>query len=147
MTANDSLLGISGTITAEQANRLILNLSEAWEAVFEKPIGDLDDDLDAARRWFDPVAQGQRLRREISNLDLMPDHLTDPQSPLTSELGTRQMACHTRGALRARSVGELAEGSSGSLRDSGTGRSLRAAPRESLPGLVSSPPELGSGTA
>ena len=87
MTADDSLLGISGSITAEFAHRLILNLSGAWEAVFKEPIGNLDDDLGAARRWFDPVAQGQRLRREISNLDPMPAHLSNPQPPLTLSLG------------------------------------------------------------
>ena len=86
MTA-DSLLGISGTITAEQADQLILSLSKAWEVVFKKPASYLDDDLDAARCWFDPVAQGQRLRREISNMDPMPDHLTDPQPPLTLSVG------------------------------------------------------------
>ena len=87
MTADDSLLGISGSITAELARQLILNLSGAWEAVFKEPIGDLGDDLVAARRWFDPVAQGQRLRREISNLDPMPSHFTDPQPPLTLSVG------------------------------------------------------------
>ena len=87
MTTDDSLLGISGRITAEQADQLIRNLSEAWEAAFEKPIGDLDDDLEAARRWFDPVAQGQRLRREISNLDPMPEHLTSLRPPLTLSVG------------------------------------------------------------
>ena len=87
MTADDSLLGVSGSINAEEADQLILNLSEAWEAVFKKPAGDLDDDLGAARRWFDPVAQGRRLRHEISNLDPMPDHLTDPQPPLTLRVG------------------------------------------------------------
>ena len=87
MTADDSLLEISGRITTEQADQLIRNLSEAWEAAFEKPIGDLDDDLKAARRWFDPVAQGQRLRREISNLNPMPEHLTGLKPPLTLSVG------------------------------------------------------------
>ena len=90
MTAGDSLLGISGRITGKRAEQLIQSLSEAWESVFRQPVGDLDDDLDAARRWFDPVAQGQRLRREISNLDPMPDHLNDPQPPLTLSVGQRR---------------------------------------------------------
>ena len=86
MITEDSLLGISGAITAKQVDHLILTLSKAWEAVFEHPIGDLNDDLEVARRWFDPVAQGQRLRREISKLDPMPEDLIDPQSPLTLSL-------------------------------------------------------------
>ena len=83
MTTEDTLLGISGNITAEQVDQLIKNLSEAWEVVFKRPVGDLDDDLAATRSWFDPVAQGQRLRREISNLEPMPDSLADLQPPLT----------------------------------------------------------------
>ena len=87
MTANETILGISGSITAQQAGELIQQLSKAWEIVFNKPVGDLGEDLDATRFWFDPVAQGQRLRREISNLDPMPPGITDPQPPLTLSVG------------------------------------------------------------
>ena len=88
MMAEKDLLGISGRITAERVDELILDLSNAWAAVFGQPIGELDDDLALVRRWFDPVAQGQRLRREISELTPMPDGLNDPLPPLTVGLGT-----------------------------------------------------------
>lgn len=87
MTAEDNVLGISGFITREQADELISVLSEAWTAIFTQVPGDLSDDLALARRWFDPVAQGQRLRREIDSLDPLPVHLIDPQPPLTLSLG------------------------------------------------------------
>lgn len=83
MTANHTLLGVSGGVTAEEADQLVQNLSEAWEVVYKRPVRGLDDDLIASRFWFDPVAQGQRLRREISKLVTMPEHLDDPGPPLT----------------------------------------------------------------
>ena len=87
MTKTDTVLGISGFITRERAHGLTASLSDAWGAVYGVPPGDLDDDLVRMRRWFDPTAQGQRLRREIAALDPFPDGLVDPQPPLTVSLG------------------------------------------------------------
>ena len=87
MTEDDTVLGISGFVTRERVDALILVLSEAWTAIFEQAPGDLSSDLALARQWFDPVAQGQRLRREIASLDPLPDHLLDPQPPLTVSVG------------------------------------------------------------
>lgn len=90
MTSEATLLGISGSITAARAGQLTESLSRAWEVVFRRPPGDLDEDLEASRFWFDPVAQGQRLRREISKLDRMPEDLNDPGHPLTVTLDHRK---------------------------------------------------------
>ncbi|MDE0321852.1 MAG: hypothetical protein OXI97_18430 [Acidimicrobiaceae bacterium] len=87
MTADSSLLGLSGRITAEQASRLIHDLSAAWEAVFGTPVGELEDDLETARRWFDPVAQGQRLRREIARLAPMPQRISKLKPPMVLSVG------------------------------------------------------------
>ena len=86
MTLEGGPLGIAGTVTTAEAEQLIEALSRAWEVVHGRPPGDLEDDLDAARSWFDPVAQGQRLRREIAGLPKMPEDLTDPEHPLTLRL-------------------------------------------------------------
>ena len=86
MTAKDNLLGISGSITAKEKDQLIQCLSEAWEVVFKKPVGKLEDDLEATHRWFNPVARGQRLRREIAKLATMPTGPADLEPPLTVRL-------------------------------------------------------------
>ncbi len=87
MMDNESLLGISGRITASQASRLIQDLVEGWHATYGRPVGDLENDLEIARQWFDPVAQGQRLRREIANLNSMPKHLASLVPPLALSVG------------------------------------------------------------
>ena len=83
MSGNDTLLGISDSITAEEVDQQIQDLSKAWQLVFKKPVGNLEEDLEATRCWFDPVARGQRLRREIAKLDPMPDGPANLKSPLT----------------------------------------------------------------
>ena len=87
MTDDASLFGIPDQVTHAQVEQLIFDLSRAWETVFDQPVGELENDLVIIRRWFDPVAQGQRLRREISDLPVMPESLGDPQPPLTVGLG------------------------------------------------------------
>lgn len=47
------------------------------------PLGELEEDLELCRRWFDPVAQGQRLRREIAALHSIPSDVQVPGEPLT----------------------------------------------------------------
>lgn len=90
MTNEDTVLGISGFITSEQARGLATSLIGAWVAVYGEPPGDLGDDFAAMRRWFDPTAQGQRLRREIAALDPFPEDLVDPLPPLTVSVGPRR---------------------------------------------------------
>jgi hypothetical protein len=55
-----------------------------------KPPGDLQADLRASRRFFDPVAQGQRLRKELAKLPELPGNITDPGPPMTFPTGPTQ---------------------------------------------------------
>ena len=87
MTDESPVLGIAGFISRERATELISVLTEAWTAGFAQSPGDLDADLALARRWFDPIAQGQRLRREIAVLDALPEGVVAPEPPMTISVG------------------------------------------------------------
>lgn len=49
--------------------------------------GAFREDLELVKRWFDPVAQGQRLRRELAEISEMPEALDDPGEPWTLAVG------------------------------------------------------------
>lgn len=78
-----SLLGLPELLSEAERTALLNGLARIWESTMGQPPGDVDSDLEACRRWFDPVAQGQRLRRQISELPLLPTHLTIPAAPMT----------------------------------------------------------------
>lgn len=61
-------------------------LTSIWTETMGAEPADLEEDLASARRWFDPVAQGQRLRRELLALD---STFVDgePGPPWTLEVG------------------------------------------------------------
>jgi len=65
-------------------------LSQTWIRTGGGPPGRLDADLDACRRWFDPVAQGQRLRRELAQLEAWPISVVDPGPPYTLYLAPQK---------------------------------------------------------
>src|SRR6266516_1249223 len=88
--ASRTLLGLPDYIEYDQALALISALERTWEAVVGAPPGDLDSDLTICRRWFDPVAQGQRLRRELAQLPLLPEDLADPGEPMTLTVDSRK---------------------------------------------------------
>ncbi|MGH8545522.1 MAG: hypothetical protein ACREX3_18235 [Gammaproteobacteria bacterium] len=75
---------------ARRAKELVSSLIETWTLTVGKPPRDLADDLQTCRRWFDPVAQGQRLRRELSALPELPLELEDPGEPLIAHVGVRK---------------------------------------------------------
>jgi hypothetical protein len=52
--------------------------------------GALDSDLELVKRWFDPVAQGQRLRRELAELGELSSELVDPGEPWALTVGPRR---------------------------------------------------------
>ena len=85
-----SLLGLPDYIEYDQALSLINVLETIWEAAVGSPTGDLDSDLVICRRWFDPVAQGQRLRRELAQLPLLSKDLADPGEPMTLTVDSRR---------------------------------------------------------
>ncbi len=53
-------------------------------------VADLEGDLALCRRWFDPVAQGQRLRRELSGIRPMSNDILDPGPPFTFRVAAKQ---------------------------------------------------------
>ena len=87
MTLESSFLGLEGRLEIVQIEGLIFSLRTAWTATIGEEPSNLEDDLEACRRWFDPVAQGQRLRRELGALTQLPGNITDPGPPLTFAVG------------------------------------------------------------
>jgi hypothetical protein len=79
-----SLLGLPPHLDRATARTLSTTLAQTWAATMgAPPSADLSMDLNSCRRWFDPVAQGQRLRRELSALPVLSHQLDDPGAPLT----------------------------------------------------------------
>ena len=87
MIPRASLLGLTGYLTTEQVEALVVSLSTIWQQTMDCGVGELEDDLILCRRWFDPVAQGQRLRRELAALRQVDDSVTDPGPPFTFYIG------------------------------------------------------------
>jgi hypothetical protein len=85
-----SVLGLPDYIEHDHARSLTRALETIWQAANGSPPGNLDDDLTICRRWFDPVAQGQRLRRELALLPLLPEDLADPGEPMTITVDSRR---------------------------------------------------------
>lgn len=82
-----SLLGLPDYVSEVDRQAIVEALTTVWSESMGRPPGNLEEDLQASRTWFDPVAQGHRLRREIAHLPSLPDDLLDPGSPLTVEAG------------------------------------------------------------
>jgi hypothetical protein len=99
MTHDDTLLGIGGALERVRVEALIEVLRTAWTVTMGKAPGNLEEDLEASRRWFDPVAQGQRLRRELSVLPQFPDTLEDPGPPMSFRVGPRRWLVTPEGRL------------------------------------------------
>lgn len=83
MRESANLLGFPEFIERDAAKSLCRSLTSLWETMTGSDPGELAADLEACRRWFDPVAQGQRLRRELSDLKSMAADIQDPGPPLT----------------------------------------------------------------
>lgn len=61
--------GVAVALPREDAVRLARTLTSAWEAVADRPTGDLVRDWSfLVERYFDPIAQGGRLRRELDDV-------------------------------------------------------------------------------
>jgi len=87
MNGDASLLGIQGYLDERRVSELLEALRQTWSTTVGRPPRDLEEDLKELRRWFDPVAQGQRLRRELAELAPLPQDLLDPGPPLTLTVG------------------------------------------------------------
>jgi hypothetical protein len=77
-----STLGIGGFIEPPFAARTSRSLTALWSITTGDPPGALEADLERCRRWFDPVAQGQRLRRELPSIPVPPADIDLPEPPL-----------------------------------------------------------------
>src|ERR1700682_4140862 len=79
----ESLLGLPQHLERNQATSIRSALESIWTTTMGSSPADLSDDLRACRRWFDPVAQGQRLRKELMTLEPTPPDVLDPGPPMT----------------------------------------------------------------
>lgn len=86
----ESLLGLPSRLKVAEAMTLRDSLKRLWEITVGEPPAELNSDLDRLRKWFDPVAQGQRLRRELADLEEIPDEVGIPGTPLSLEIGERK---------------------------------------------------------
>lgn len=76
----------------EDRQRLLQALITLWTLTMARPPSEFEDDLNLLRRWFDPVAQGSRLRRELATLPSPPAEWQDPGPPLTcAASGSRRL--------------------------------------------------------
>lgn len=86
----DSIIGLDGLIDEMTAAKLRESLRQTWRSVVGQSPGDLVGDLELCRRWFDPVAQGQRLRRELAELKQIPGGISNPGEPYTLTIGPQR---------------------------------------------------------
>lgn len=114
-TRTDSLLGLSGFLDADRIDRLVDSLSRTWEFTLGRPTGELESDLEACRRWFDPVAQGQRLRRELGDLPDLPPDLLNPGAPLIAEVSSSRRLVTPEGRCALELLRGLPENPQGHL--------------------------------
>lgn len=83
MKHQTTLLGLNGYVDREKIDMLVASLSAIWQLSMGTSVSELECDLELCRRWFDPVAQGQRLRREVQTIPRIPEHMWDPGPPMT----------------------------------------------------------------
>lgn len=89
-TPQRSLIGLRGNVESTRGIQLIDSLSKTWTITMGSMPGKLEDDLKESRRWFDPVAQGQRLRKELAQLKEFPLGLYNPGDPFTLSIDPRR---------------------------------------------------------
>lgn len=82
-----SVLTLEGPLSRTEAVNLRTSLAAIWEFTYSQPLGELFDDLETCRSWFDPVAQGQRLRRGFASLPPVPGAIRVPGAPFTFSIG------------------------------------------------------------
>jgi len=87
LTPSDTIVGLQGTLAPADRDHLEQTLLAIWRATMGGDPGPLESDLAACRKWFDPVAQGQRLRRELPGIRALAEHVSDPGDPFTFKVG------------------------------------------------------------
>jgi hypothetical protein len=71
-----SVFGLPPVLTVREASALRRSLTNLWIVNYGEPPGNLLDDLERCRKFFDPVARGQTLRDRLSQL--LPTPRVDP---------------------------------------------------------------------
>ncbi len=66
-----SLLSIPNYVRTTEAIEWADSLNLIWTATMGSPCADLTGDLEALKRWFNPVAQGKRLRQDLEKLAVL----------------------------------------------------------------------------
>ena len=64
-----SVFGLPPAMARQAATTLQDGLERLWEACHQRPIGGLRSDLESHHRYFNPVAQGKRLRTALLDID------------------------------------------------------------------------------
>lgn len=85
-SATTSLLRLPPYLSVQDARQLRTDLEQIWLNNFSHPPGSLEEDLTSLRHWFDPVAQGARLRRNLAGLAPLTESLEDPGEPWTIQV-------------------------------------------------------------
>jgi hypothetical protein len=109
----DTLLGLPSYMDRSQADFLLQTLTHTWTAVVGAPPGRLENDLNICRRWFDPVAQGQRLRRELGQLPILDEDLFDVGEPMMLAIDARRRLVTPEGRCALEILRELSDDRSG----------------------------------
>ena len=81
MTERDPQLGIPSSLPRDDAESLVDALEELWTAAMG-PLRNLSRDLASLKRFFDPVASGERIRRELQTLPEVPPSARSLRPPL-----------------------------------------------------------------
>ncbi|MBQ1035368.1 hypothetical protein [Micromonospora sp. C81] len=67
--------GAPAVLAESEAKALLAGLSQLWRLTYGEVPSRIDADLDACRRFFDPLARGQSLRERLSHLPKTPPSL------------------------------------------------------------------------
>lgn len=74
--------GAPAVLAESEARALLADLSHLWRLTYGQGLSSADADLDACKRFFDPLARGQSLRERLSRLPKTPPSLRRSLSPL-----------------------------------------------------------------
>jgi hypothetical protein len=86
---SDSLspLELPDRLSVVSAGEMERALLELWRLTVGTAPLELSQDLALLRRWFDPVAQGGRLRKELAALPAIPENWRNPGAPYVMSVG------------------------------------------------------------
>lgn len=73
MTAAGEFVGIPDLLPSAAAEELLESLEALWLAQIGVEPGELLGDLEALKRWFDPIASGERLRKALATVPVASD--------------------------------------------------------------------------